>query len=173
MTRKMQRTVCRCRSQLDRIGLVRRSSSEEDARTPRGTLSRRGIAALTVDQLNAKPAGGETNSVAVIATHALASTRSYLSIAVGAPPPPRDRPAEFRTVAADGFGDRAEDMIGQCLGLLKGVTFDPSIKGVRTWTQGLADDPVTASWALLQATSHLGEHVGHLHMTLELLRPAD
>jgi alanine dehydrogenase len=26
--------------------------------------------------------------------------------------------------------------------------------------------------ALLQATSHLGEHVGHLHMTLELLRPA-
>ena len=53
---------------------------------------RRGIAGLTVDQLNAKPAGGETNSVAVIATHALASTRSYMSIAVGAPPPPRDAP---------------------------------------------------------------------------------
>jgi hypothetical protein len=64
-------------------------------------------------------------------------------------------------------------MIGQCLGLLDGGTFDPSIKGVRTWTQGLADDPVTASWALLFGTSHLGEHVGHLHMTLELLRPAD
>ena len=96
---------------------------------------RRGIAGLTVDQLNAKPAGGETNSVAVIATHALASTRSYMSIAVGAPPPPRDRPAEFRTVAADGFGGWVEDMIGQCLGLLDGVTFDPSIKGVRTWTQ--------------------------------------
>ena len=47
---------------------------------------RRGIAGLTVDQLNAKPAGGETNSVAVIATHALASTRAYMSIAVGAPP---------------------------------------------------------------------------------------
>ena len=87
---------------------------------------RRGIAGLTVDQLNAKPAGGETNSVAVIATHALASTRSYMSIAVGAPPPPRDRPAEFRTVAADGFGGWVEDMIGQCLGLLEGVTFDPS-----------------------------------------------
>ena len=63
-------------------------------------------------------------------------------------------------------------MIGQCLGLLDGVTFDPSIKGVRTWTQA-PDDPVTASWALLYATSHLGEHVGHLHLTLELLRPAD
>ena len=134
---------------------------------------RRGIAGLTVDQLNAKPAGGETNSVAVIATHALASTRSYMSIAVGAPPLPRDRPAEFRTVAADGFGGWVEDMIGQCLGLLDGVTFDPSIEGVRTWTQDPPDDPVTASWALLQATSHLGEHVGHLHMTLELLRPAD
>jgi hypothetical protein len=56
---------------------------------------------------------------------------------------------------------------------LDGVTFDPSIEGVRTWTEGLADDPVTASWALLYGTSHLGEHVGHLHMTLELLRPAD
>ena len=43
---------------------------------------RRGIAGLTVDPLSAKPAGGETNSVAVIATHALASTRSYMSIAV-------------------------------------------------------------------------------------------
>ena len=128
---------------------------------------RRGIVDLTVDQLNAKPAGGETNSVAVIATHVLASTRSYMSIAVGAPPLPRDRPAEFRTV-----GGWVEGMIGQCLGLLDGVTFDPSIKGVRTWTEGLADDPVTASWALLYGTSHLGEHVGHLHMTLELLRPA-
>ena len=87
---------------------------------------RRGIAGLTVDQLNAKPAGGETNSVAVIATHALASTRAYMSIAVGAPPLPRDRPAEFRTVAADGFGGWVEDMIGQCLGLLDGVSFDPS-----------------------------------------------
>jgi hypothetical protein len=133
---------------------------------------RRGIAGLTVDQLNAKPAGGETNSVAVIATHVLASTRSYMSIAVAAPPPPRDRPAEFRTVAADGFGARVEDMIGQCLGLLDGVTFDPSIEGVRTW-QDPPGDPVTASWALLFAISHLGEHVGHLHMTLELLRPAD
>jgi hypothetical protein len=132
---------------------------------------RRGIAGLAVDQLNAKPAGGETNSVAVIATHALASTRSYMSIAVGAPPPPRDRAAEFRTVVADGFGDWVEDMIGQCLGLLDGVTFDPSIEGVRTWTQ--ENDPVTASWALLYGISHLGEHVGHLHMTLELLRPAD
>ncbi len=134
---------------------------------------RRGIAGLTVDQLNAKPAGGETNSVAVIATHALAATRSWMSIVVGAPPLPRDRPAEFRTVAADGFGGWVEDMIGQCLGPLDGVTFDPSIKGVRTWTQDPPDDPVTASWALLHAISHLGEHVGHLHMTLELLRPAD
>jgi hypothetical protein len=102
---------------------------------------------------------------------------SARSVALGDEPvstqPPRDRPAEFRTVATDGFGGWVEDMIGQCLGLLDGVTFDPSIEGVRTWTQDLADDPVTASWALLQATSHLGEHVGHLHMTLELLRPAD
>jgi hypothetical protein len=134
---------------------------------------RGGIAGLTVDQLNSRPAGGETNSVAVITTHALTSTRSYMSIAVAAPPPPRDRAAEFRTVAGDGFGGWVQDMIGRCLGLFEGVTFDPSIKGVRNWRPDLADDPVTASWALLYGISHLGQHVGHLHMTLELLRRAD
>jgi hypothetical protein len=63
-------------------------------------------------------------------------------------------------------------MIRECLRLLDGVTFSPSIEGVRTWTPE-ADDPVTAAWALLYGISHLGEHVGHLHMTLELLGAAD
>ena len=78
-----------------------------------------------------------------------------------------------RAAQSAGSSSAIEDMIRESLRLLDGVTFDPSIKAVRTWTQGLADDPVTVSWALLYGTSHLGEHVGHLHMTLELLRPAD
>ena len=64
---------------------------------------RSGIAGLTVEQLNAAPAGGDTNSIAVIVTHALSATLSWLSLAMGAPLPQRDRDAEFRTVADAGF----------------------------------------------------------------------
>ena len=60
---------------------------------------RSGIEDLTVDELNARPAGGDTNSIAVIVTHALGATLSWLSLAMGAPPPPRDRAAEFRTTS--------------------------------------------------------------------------
>ena len=132
---------------------------------------RRGIADLTPDELNAKPAGGETNPIAVIAAHALASTRSWVSLAVGAPLPPRDRPAEFRTVADASFRARVEDMIDQCLALLDGVSFDPGRESVAPWRTDGADEPVTAAWALVHAVAHLGEHVGHLHMTRELVRP--
>jgi hypothetical protein len=131
---------------------------------------RRGVAGLSVDELNAAPAGGETNPVAVIATHALASTRSWMSLALGAPLPPRDRPSEFRTVADEGFGAWVEDMIGQCLGLLDGATFDPAREGLANWRTDDPDEPVTAAWAMQHALAHLGEHVGHLHMTRELLR---
>ena len=72
---------------------------------------RRGIAGLTVEQLNVAPAGGDTNSIAVIATHALGSTLSWLSLAMGAPLPARDRDAEFRAVADERFAalDRGHD----------------------------------------------------------------
>jgi hypothetical protein len=133
---------------------------------------RRGVADLSVEELNAKPAGGSTNSIAVIATHGLASTQAWLSLAVGAQPSARDRPAEFRTVADEGFATWVEDTIGQCLGLFGGAPFDPKRQELPTWRTDDPGEPVTAAWALLHATAHLGEHVGHLHMTRELLRPA-
>ncbi|HYJ61364.1 MAG TPA: DinB family protein [Actinomycetota bacterium] len=132
---------------------------------------RRGVAGLTVDELNARPAGGDTNPVAVIVAHALGSTHSWLGVATGAPLPPRDRPAEFRTVAGDGFADEVEDGIAACLALLGDATFDPGREGFAPWRTDGADEPVTAAFALLHAVAHLGEHVGHLHMTRELLRP--
>ena len=67
---------------------------------------RRGVAGLSPAQLNARPAGEETNPIAVIVTHALGATLSWLSLAMGAPLPERDREAEFRTVADEGFAAR-------------------------------------------------------------------
>ena len=133
---------------------------------------RKGVDGLTVDELNARPGGGETNPVAVIVVHALASTRSWLSLAVGAPLPPRDRPSEFRTVAGEGFADEVDAAITTITSLLEDPRYDPARTGTAPWRSHGADEPVTAAWALLHAAGHLGEHVGHLHMTRELLRPA-
>jgi len=132
---------------------------------------RRGIADLSVEELNAAPAGGETNPIAVIVTHALGSTRSWLSLAVGAPPPPRDRDAEFRAVADEGFAAWTDDTIASILRVLDGAAWDPSREGTPTWTSR-PSEPRTAAYAAAHALSHLGEHVGHLHMTRDLLRPS-
>ncbi len=48
------------------------------------------IDGATPDALNWRPAGDGTNSVAVLAAHALASTRMWICVALGAPLPPRD-----------------------------------------------------------------------------------
>jgi hypothetical protein len=133
---------------------------------------RRGVADLSVSELNAKPAGGDTNSVAVIAVHGLRSTLSWLSLAVGGPLPERDRDAEFRTVADDDFVQQVDALIARCLGVLDDATWDPARVGAPNWNARLAAEPRTAAWAAGHALAHLGEHVGHLHMTRELLRPA-
>ena len=131
---------------------------------------RRATADLSTEDLNRRPAGGKTNSLAVIATHALASTRSWLSLATGAPLPPRDRLAEFRAVADAGFASSVDARISECLGLLnEGVTFDPAREGTAPWRSTGADEPVTAAWALLHALSHFNEHIGHAHLTRDLL----
>ena len=131
------------------------------------------LAGLTSDALNRRVAGEGTNPLAVIATHALASTRSWLSLAVGAPSPPRDRPAEFRAVADEGFVARVDEAIADCLALLDAPDgVDPALEGLAPWRTSGADEPVTASWALLHAIGHLGEHVGHAHVMRDLLRGA-
>jgi hypothetical protein len=132
---------------------------------------RLGIADLTVDELNAAPAGGDTNPIAVIVTHALGATLSWLSLAMGAPLPDRDREAEFRTVADEGFASRTEEMIARCLAVLDGAEWDPARVGTPNWNPRLSEEPRTAAYAAAHALAHLGEHVGHLHMTRELLRP--
>jgi uncharacterized damage-inducible protein DinB len=129
------------------------------------------IAGLSPEDLNRRPAGEGSNSLAVIVEHALASTRSWLSLATGAPLPPRDRPAEFRTVADANFPARVDHRIDECLALLGGeVAFDPTGVGTAPWRSTGADEPVTAAWALLHALSHLDQHVGHAHITRDLLR---
>jgi hypothetical protein len=106
----------------------------------------------------------------VIVTHALGATLSWLSLAMGAPLPPRDRDAEFRTVADAGFAAWTEDMIARCLAVLDTGPWDPSRIGTPDWSPRLPRSRRRPPTPPAHALSHLGEHVGHLHMTRELLR---
>ena len=130
---------------------------------------RRGVAGLSVAQLNARRAGAGTNPIAVIVTHALGATLSWLSLAMGVSLPTRDREAEFRTVADEDFAARTEDMISRCLAVLDGATWDPARIGTPNWNPKLSAEPRTATYAAAHALSHLGEHIGHLHLTRDLL----
>jgi hypothetical protein len=129
------------------------------------------VEGLSADELNRRPGGQDTNSIAVLATHSMHSTRAWLSVAVGAEPPARDRPAEFRVVASnDELLSLLDEMGGECLALLDGATFDPDRTGLAPWRPGpQADEPVPAAWALIHALVHLREHVAHAQLTRQLL----
>src|SRR3990172_3690382 len=57
---------------------------------------RSSIEGLPVEALNWRPAGDATNSIAVLAPPTVYATRLWLSMAMGAPLPERDRDSEFR-----------------------------------------------------------------------------
>ena len=61
---------------------------------------REAVAGAPAEALNRRPAGTDTNSIAVLVTHVMASARWWISVALGASLPKRDRAAEFRTNAA-------------------------------------------------------------------------
>jgi Protein of unknown function (DUF664) len=133
---------------------------------------RKAVDGCSADQLNARPVAGDTNPLAVLVTHALHSTRSWISLAVGAPLPDRDRPAEFLVTVDDAaaFMTWVDGMGDDCRALLSGdVHYDPGATGTAPWRTDGPDEPVTAAWAMLHALGHLREHVGHAQLTRQAL----
>lgn len=126
------------------------------------------IAGLPPDALGWRPAGEDTNPLAVLTVHAMNSTRWWLSVALGAPPPDRDRPSEFRASVADGaellsFFDR---MAADCRALL--ATEEAFAAGSLRSDPATDDDQGTNVWALFHAVEHLREHVAHASLTRQL-----
>ena len=133
---------------------------------------RKAFDGCSADQLNRRPAGEDTNGLAVLATHALHSTRSWLSLATGASLPRRDREAEFLVVVDDTaeFMGTFDALAAECRALLEtGRAFEPGRVCTAPWRTYDADEPVTAAWALLFALEHLREHVGHAQLTRQVL----
>ena len=133
---------------------------------------RKAVDGCSADGLNRRPIEGDTNPLAVLVTHAMQSTRSWLSLATGAPLPERDRDAEFLAVADDvaAFMSWLDDISAECRELLEGdVGYDPGATAPAPWRTDRPEEPVTAAWALLHALEHLREHVGHAQLTRQAL----
>ena len=137
-------------------------------RTARDDL-RAAVDGLPADALNWRPAGDDTNSIAVLTSHSLLSARMWLSVAVAAPLPDRDRDAEFGVTAAsaDELLALAGGLFDECLDLTsKDRTVDwGSIR--KHWDSGREFD-ILAPWALIHALEHLREHIGHIGLTRQL-----
>ena len=128
---------------------------------------REAIAGASVEALNRRPAGDDTNPIAVLVVHAASSTRWWLSVALGGPIPERDRPAEFLTTvsSADELLGVFDPIAADCRALLStDLAFDAG--AIREDPRD--DDRVTAAWALIHAVEHLREHVGHAELTRQL-----
>jgi hypothetical protein len=131
---------------------------------------RRAIVDASPELLNWRPAGDDTNPIAVLAVHALTSTRWWLSVAITGVAPERDRPAEFRTTvsSAEELLSVVDPLVAECRMLLEfGGAFDPGASR----TDPRDGTTVTASWALIHAVEHLNEHVGHAELTRQVWDP--
>jgi hypothetical protein len=132
---------------------------------------RRAIADAPPELLNWRPAGEETNTLAVIAVHVATSTRWWLSVAITGDPPERDRPAEFRTIVpgSSALLSIVDPLMADCRELL--ATEAPFDGGAVRGDPRPDADPgstVTAAWALLHAAEHLREHVAHAELTRQV-----
>jgi DinB superfamily len=133
---------------------------------------RRAVDGLPDEALNWEPAGDDTNSVAVLVTHVLHSTRSWVSTAVAAPLPDRDRASEFR-VTVNKTADLLallDDFGPQIMSLLND---SEDIDWAANRKTHMRPDPslpdyVPASFALLHAIEHFGQHVAHVSLTHQL-----
>jgi uncharacterized damage-inducible protein DinB len=129
------------------------------------------IEGASADALNWRPAGEETNSIGILAVHAMTSSRTWLNVAVGAPEPERDRDAEFRTQVRDPAELLAtfDRLAGECRAALA-TEDDIDWGAARTPNRrpGSAPETITAGWTLLHALEHLREHVAHLQLTRQL-----
>jgi len=130
---------------------------------------RAAIAGLDADGLNWRPPAPETNSAAVLTSHALASCRDWVSLATGAPRPARDRDQEFLShfESEDTAFSLVDAISADTLRILEGA-------GSVDWGSyfPLAPEPgepaPTRAFALMHALEHLREHVAHLQLSRQL-----
>ena len=127
---------------------------------------REAIDGAPAEALAWRPPAEDSNTLTILATHGLHSTRWWMTIARGAERPGRDRPSEFvaETGSADELLSFVDAMAADCLARLDpDEPFDPAAE-----REVPDDDPVSSAWALLHALEHLREHVAQAQLTRQL-----
>ncbi len=128
---------------------------------------RAAVKGLSVSALNTKPAGDDTNSIAVLATHAMNATHLLLRVAVGLPELPRDRAAEFAAVASgsEAILEMIDSLAAQCFSVLDGASeVDWSAIRLRTRGDGSTSE-MPAAYALIHGIDHLRGHADEASLT--------
>lgn len=128
------------------------------------------VEAVPAEALNWRPAGEETNSIAVLVTHAAYSTRLLLAMALGLPLPTRDRPAEFAAQAEDAESllRLVDELSAECLAALDtAVPVDWAALRERRRDGGEVVQ-IPAAEALFHAVEHLRGHADEASLTRHL-----
>lgn len=130
---------------------------------------------LTEDELNRPPDGiPGANSGFVIATHTYGNIRAWILGIVCGRSLRRDRPGEFASRGTfDHIGDAARELTGDMDGAL--LTLDPKTLGDRFtpskehWGEGQPVE-IERRGGFVHVLEHAGIHLGHIHMTVDLLK---
>lgn len=130
----------------------------------------RAMTAAPPQSLDWKP-GPETNSAAAIATHALGASRHWLVSIIAGESSDRVREAEFLASGSEvsDLQDRAQRWLADARRILEPMSSADLDRPCRrpssseSWMTSL-----TARGAVLHVIEHIGMHVGHLELTLQL-----
>jgi uncharacterized damage-inducible protein DinB len=132
------------------------------------------LSALREDELNRAPDLPGGNSAYVIATHTFGNMRAWVLGIICGRDLRRDRPAEFASRGTyQELGKMACELAGEIEAALQEL--DPATLGDRfvpvreLWGEG---DPVELErrGCLAHVLEHAGIHLGHIQMTVELLK---
>jgi len=108
---------------------------------------------------------GDTNSLAVLATHIAGAEHFWIAEVVGGRPPTRDRDAEFAAQVSE-----AAELI--CLlektGAETREVFAALSDADLDGTREVVGRTVPVRWAILQVIDHTALHLGHMQLTYQL-----
>lgn len=127
---------------------------------------------LTDEQVNWDPPWHDSNSLYIVATHALECTRAYVLNIVCGLPVGRDRPAEFRAsgsaTALEAFAHEFSTEIDKELSKMDPKRLDHhAVPPQEVWGQGQTHE-ISGRWALAHMIEHMGIHLGEMHVTRDL-----
>lgn len=132
---------------------------------------------LTEDELNrAAPGVPGANSGFVIVTHTYGNMRAWILGIVCGQALRRDRPGEFASRGTfDQLGEAARELVGDIDGAL--LKLDPQTLGdwftpsKELWGEGTPVE-IERRGGFVHVLEHAGIHLGHIHMTVDLLKAA-